>query len=83
MAVWAHGEREEVDDNTLQTIISLTTDHDDQLVREAALPPLSDWRRAWSARNPHEDNHGATTGRFALAHFVQRSRQQRYCSHRS
>ena len=33
MAVWAYGEREQVDDNTLQTIISLTTDHDDQLVR--------------------------------------------------
>ena len=40
MAVWAHGEREEVDDNTLQTIISLTTDHDDQLVREAGAAAL-------------------------------------------
>ena len=40
MAVWAYGEREQVDDNTLQTIISLTTDHDDQLVREAGAAAL-------------------------------------------
>ena len=40
MAVWAFGEREQVDDNTLQTIISLTTDHDDQLVREAGAAAL-------------------------------------------
>ena len=40
MAVWACGEREQVDDNTLQTIISLTTDHDDQLVREAGAAAL-------------------------------------------
>ena len=40
MAVWAHGEREQVDDNTLHTIISLTTDHDDQLVREAGAAAL-------------------------------------------
>jgi len=40
MAVWAYGEREQVDDNTLHTIISLTTDHDDQLVREAGAAAL-------------------------------------------
>ena len=40
MAVWAYGEREQVDDNTLQTIISLTKDHDDQLVREAGAAAL-------------------------------------------
>ena len=40
MAVWACGEREQVDDNTLHTIISLTTDHDDQLVREAGAAAL-------------------------------------------
>ena len=40
MAVWAYGEREQVDDNTLHTIISLTTDHDDPLVREAGAAAL-------------------------------------------
>lgn len=40
MAVWAYGEREQVDDNALLTIISLTTDHDDQLVREAGAAAL-------------------------------------------
>lgn len=40
MAVWAYGEREQVDDNTLQTIITLTTDHDEQLVREAGAAAL-------------------------------------------
>ena len=40
MAVWAYGEREQVDDNALHRIISLTTDHDDQLVREAGAAAL-------------------------------------------
>ncbi len=40
MAVWAYGEREQVDDNALLPIISLTTDHDDQLVREAGAAAL-------------------------------------------
>ena len=40
MAIWAYGEREDVDDNILGTIISLTTDHDDALVREAGAAAL-------------------------------------------
>ena len=81
MAVWAYGEREQVDDNTLHTIISLTTDHDDQLVREAA-PPLSE-RLATSVECPQSSARAKTNrrcddGPFSLSpHFpVQRSRQQ-------
>lgn len=40
MAVWSYGERVNVDDNILHTIISLTTEHDDALVREAGAAAL-------------------------------------------
>jgi HEAT repeat protein len=39
-AVWSYGERVDVANNILNTIISLTTEHDDALVREAGAAAL-------------------------------------------
>lgn len=40
MAAWACGEHELVDDPTLERLVSLATDHDEPLVREAAVAAL-------------------------------------------
>jgi len=40
MAVWAYGERLELADDILDSIIALTTEHDDPLVREAGAAAL-------------------------------------------
>jgi hypothetical protein len=65
MAVWAYGEREQVDDNTLQTIISLS----ERLETSVECPQSS---------GHAETNRRCDDGPFSLSlHFpVQRSRQQ-------
>lgn len=40
MAIWSYGERVDIDDTILDTLISLTTEHDDALVREAGAAAL-------------------------------------------
>lgn len=40
MAVWAYGERVDIADDILDSIIALTTEHDDPLVREAGAAAL-------------------------------------------
>lgn len=40
MAAWACGERETTDDPTLARLVALATDHDEPLVREAAIAAL-------------------------------------------
>lgn len=40
VAVWACGEHEQVSDDVLERLIALATDHDDALVREAAVASL-------------------------------------------